>query len=245
MPKRAREIARHDAAGLDDQIGGEQRAAPRAAADGWSPARPRARGDHSIITGCAAFPGRFAGELAEKFGVARLGKAGAVEHVLGDRIGDDRRRACRRARRATARRMEAIAAGALDASGLPGRGGDWQARAARPAARVENAAAACVRRRPRRSAHRGRAAARAREENPDRRSGRTAAGRARRGAARCASVMSGPMPAGSPSVRRQRTAPARLRSFVFDHRRFAQFFQIFLGLAPRTACEKSCRAFLA
>ena len=50
-------------------------------------------GDHSIITGCAARPVRFLRELGEKFGVAGLGEAGAVEHGLGDRIGDDRVRA--------------------------------------------------------------------------------------------------------------------------------------------------------
>ena len=34
------EIARHDAPGLDDQVGGEHARTPRAAADGWSPAPP-------------------------------------------------------------------------------------------------------------------------------------------------------------------------------------------------------------
>ena len=45
-------------------------------------------GDHSIITGCGARP-PLARQLGEKFGVAGMAEAGAVEHALGDRIGDD------------------------------------------------------------------------------------------------------------------------------------------------------------
>ena len=48
-------------------------------------------GDHSIITGCTGLPVASCGELGEKFGVAGFGKARTIEHVLGDRIGDDRR----------------------------------------------------------------------------------------------------------------------------------------------------------
>ena len=47
-------------------------------------------GDHSIITGCAATPVDASRKLGEILGVSGLGEAGAVEHVLGDRIGDDR-----------------------------------------------------------------------------------------------------------------------------------------------------------
>ena len=45
-------------------------------------------GDHSIITGCGACAavGR---QFGEKFGVAGMAESGAVEHALGDRIGDD------------------------------------------------------------------------------------------------------------------------------------------------------------
>ena len=80
-------------------------------------------GDHSIITGCAGLSGRLGGELGEEFGMAGLGKAGAVEHVLGDRIGDHGGGAAgqhvgdRAADRGDRRRR---AAGV----GLAGRGGD-------------------------------------------------------------------------------------------------------------------------
>ena len=52
--------------------------------------------------------------------MAGIGEAGAVEHGFGDRIGDDRGGAVRAITSAMARRMAAIAAGALVASGLPG-----------------------------------------------------------------------------------------------------------------------------
>ena len=48
-------------------------------------------GDHSSITGDASCAEAALGEFAEKFGMAGMGKAGAVEHLLGDRIGDDGR----------------------------------------------------------------------------------------------------------------------------------------------------------
>ncbi len=46
------------------------------------------RGDHSIITGCGTRPSR-GGELGEEFGVAGMAEPRAVEHALGDRVGDD------------------------------------------------------------------------------------------------------------------------------------------------------------
>ena len=46
-------------------------------------------GDHSIITGCGA-SAAVRGQFGEKFGMAGMPKSGAVEHALGDRIGDDR-----------------------------------------------------------------------------------------------------------------------------------------------------------
>ena len=46
-------------------------------------------GDHSIITGRNDFAGRFLHQRRQKFGVPGLGKAPIVEHILGDRIGDD------------------------------------------------------------------------------------------------------------------------------------------------------------
>ena len=45
-------------------------------------------GDHSIITGCGVLPPS-AGEFGEKLGVAGMLEAGAVQHALGDRVGDD------------------------------------------------------------------------------------------------------------------------------------------------------------
>ena len=45
-------------------------------------------GDHSIITGCGA-RAAIGGQLGEKLGVAGMAEAGAVEHALGDRVGDD------------------------------------------------------------------------------------------------------------------------------------------------------------
>ncbi len=44
-------------------------------------------GAHSIITARAGFLRRFGRKLGEIFGVARFGKSGTIEHVLGDRIG--------------------------------------------------------------------------------------------------------------------------------------------------------------
>ena len=85
----AREIARHDAAGLDDEV--------RVSADTTSlsgrwivTGTTASSGAHSIMTGCAALPVASAASFAEKFGVAGLGKARAIEHVFGDRIGHER-----------------------------------------------------------------------------------------------------------------------------------------------------------
>ena len=48
-------------------------------------------GAHSIMTGPRHDTGCLGCELAEKFRVPRFGKAGAVEHVLGDGVGDNSR----------------------------------------------------------------------------------------------------------------------------------------------------------
>ena len=79
--------------------------------------------------------GRFRGEPGQEFGVARLGKARAVEHVLGDRIGDQRGGVAgqhvgdRAADRGDRRRRAASV-------GLAGRGGDRQVERRRPARRA-------------------------------------------------------------------------------------------------------------
>ena len=46
--------------------------------------RRRPQHHHRLRRGAA-----IGGELGEKFGVAGMAEAGAVEHALGDRIGDD------------------------------------------------------------------------------------------------------------------------------------------------------------
>ena len=48
-------------------------------------------GDHSIMTGRRVSPVASWTRRCQEFGVARFGKARSVEHVLGDRIGDDGR----------------------------------------------------------------------------------------------------------------------------------------------------------
>ena len=102
------QVARDDPAGLDDQVGGQP-------ADGTSLQRqvdgdrhhgelrrPQHHHRHAPARrSCSC------GELGEIFGVAGIGEARAVEHVLGDRIGDDRarpRRPARRRRRGGSRR---------------------------------------------------------------------------------------------------------------------------------------------
>ena len=76
-------------------------------------------GDHNIITGRSDFPVALLHQLGQKLGMARFGKTPIVEHVLGDGIGDDGGRHAA-ITSATARRIEATAAGALDRSGWPG-----------------------------------------------------------------------------------------------------------------------------
>ena len=44
---------------------------------------------HSIMTGCGRLAG-FRRQGGEVFGMAGMAKAGGIEHVLGDRVGDDR-----------------------------------------------------------------------------------------------------------------------------------------------------------
>ena len=74
-----------------------------------------------------------AGELGQKFGVAGIGKAGAVEHVLGDRIGDDGGGTAGE-HVGDGASIEPIAAAALVASGARPRG-HLRRQAERPAAR--------------------------------------------------------------------------------------------------------------
>ena len=157
-------------------------------------------GDHSIITGCAAIAGHVLGDSLARYSVwPGSAKPELVEHVLGDRIGDDRRGARRRSRRRRRGRIEAIAAGALDCVGMAGLGGDRHAERRRPAARSRR-----PRRRPPASTDRDRHV----EAEPlgaprqEFRIGEHVEGGSSSSARRCqaASVMSGPMPAGSPRV---------------------------------------------
>ncbi len=119
------EVARDDAAGLDDEVAGQARHhVAQRQVDGHRHHRELRRPQHHHrMHGLA---GRLGGELGEEFGMARLGKAGAIKHVLGDRIGDHGGGAAghhigdRAADRGDRRRR---AAGV----GIAGRGGDRQA----------------------------------------------------------------------------------------------------------------------
>ena len=59
----------------------------------------RSSGPASIITGVTVLPVVAAREMGEVFGVAGKAEAGVVEHLLGDRSGDDRGGAAGEARR--------------------------------------------------------------------------------------------------------------------------------------------------
>ena len=87
--------------------------------------------------------GRFLHQLGEKFSVAGLGKSPIVEHVLGDRIGDDGR--CRPRHdvgdRAADRSDGGRRAGSIRPAGL---GADTRRRAVRPGAPRETSAAADI-----------------------------------------------------------------------------------------------------
>ncbi len=88
MPKRCAQVARDDAAGLDDEIGGQRGDdLAQRQMDGDRHDRELGRPQHHHrLRGDA---GRLLRQLGEIFGVAGLGEARAIEHVLGDRIGDD------------------------------------------------------------------------------------------------------------------------------------------------------------
>ena len=178
-------------------------------------------GDHSIITGHAGLPVALERQLGEKFGVARLGEARPVEHALGDRIGDDRGGRGPRARRR--RRGRSRRSRRARWSRRAGRARRW-----RPGRAATTGSARAKRRgglagvdrsigtsRPSRSGA-------ARRGNAGRRERRTPADRVRRGCVQAASVMSGPMPAGSPSVSASGSRHRR-GLFVFDHGLLAQF----------------------
>src|SRR4029077_17748813 len=86
--KTCREGARHDAASLNDEVEVElawyvRQREMNSHRDHGQFGRPQ---HHDWLR---RDRGQFGGELAEKFSVARLGKAGLVENVLCDRVGDD------------------------------------------------------------------------------------------------------------------------------------------------------------
>ena len=80
---------RGDPAGMNDFCRVDSASIARRSARWIVTGTTRSSGHTSIITGAAAAPG----ELGEIFGMAGMAKAGAVEAVLVDRVGDDRRRA--------------------------------------------------------------------------------------------------------------------------------------------------------
>ncbi len=85
------QVVRHDPAGLDDEVGGQpaDHVAQRQVDGDRHHGEFRRPQHHHRMHRHA---GVFLGELGEIFGMSRLGEARAVEHVLGDRIGDDRAR---------------------------------------------------------------------------------------------------------------------------------------------------------
>ncbi len=111
-------IVRDDAAGLDDELGRKlledfpQRQMDRHRHDGEL-RRPQHHHRPQRLAG------RLLHQLGQEFGMAGLGKAPIVEHVLGDGLVTTAA-AAPAMTSATARRIEATAAGALDRSGRPG-----------------------------------------------------------------------------------------------------------------------------
>ena len=87
MPKRAFRSATAIRAVVDDQVGRElrERLAQRKM-DGHGHDGERRRPQHHHRLRRLAAIG---GQLGKKFGVAGMAESGAVEHALGDRIGDD------------------------------------------------------------------------------------------------------------------------------------------------------------
>ncbi len=79
---------------------GQLRGHVAATADGWSPAPPRAPATTASSPGATAVAGAPPSASLARYSVwPGSAKAAAVEHVLGDRIGDDGARPCRRIRR--------------------------------------------------------------------------------------------------------------------------------------------------
>ena len=186
-------------------------------------------GDHSIITGVHRLAGRFLRQPAEKFGVAGLGKArrGRARSWRSD--WSPRPRRVPASTSATARRIEAIAAGALVASGLPGAAVTGRSSGTTGSARAKASPACAGVTVVERHVEAERARARL-QEIRRRRSDRRPAGRVRAAAAR---------PRARDRVRcppaRRASAPERrlpARSFVFDHRATC-------GFLPGIACD-SC-----
>ena len=89
MPKCARQVMRHDAAGFDNQFGRKLlEDVLERQMDCHRNDRKFRRPQHHHRPQRLA--GRFLHQLGQKFGVAGLGEAPTVKHVLGDRIGDYR-----------------------------------------------------------------------------------------------------------------------------------------------------------
>ncbi len=91
MPKRVARSRATIRAGADDKIRGQRRRRRARAACAPSPARPPAPRSTASSPDAAVRSPR-ARERGEEFRVAGMPKSRLVEHVLGDRVGDERRR---------------------------------------------------------------------------------------------------------------------------------------------------------
>ena len=207
MPKRRRRSRSTIRAGLDDQLRREARRAPARSGTWTVTGTTASASHHSIITGCGGVrPARR--QRRQELGVAGMGEAGLVEHVLRDRVGDEAPRPRRRARAAPPPRSTAMVAAAVAGSGLPGSAATASPTGDAPAARGERRPrrprASCARPAPR--ARGARRVRRMKSGSPRRQKGRPISSRR----SQALSVISGPMPAGSPCVRARIAAPAPL-----------------------------------
>ena len=141
------------------------------------------------------------GESGEIFGMSRKGETRPIKHGLGDWVGDDGGCRARCRARATARSIDCVISGCGRRVGPPGDDGS-RARDRQHRQRLAGTGRGRARlARFRQWARQGRARGRARRERRRRRPGRKAESASCASAPpKRASVMSGPIPAGSPRV---------------------------------------------